>query len=785
MKNYKSIALQYLKLNKRRTILTILGTAITVMILYIIMNLGCSYIDAKKEEVIKEGDYEMLFYTETPEQIQKIMNDSVVKRAYVGGYYREGDEKQFDQALYVTGDSPHQIDENFKYLKNTYGIDGRINQDMAALYLQGYKGNSVYVLILVFFLVAYIFALFGVGIIRNSIQLSLVEQIKDYGNLRCIGSTVGQLRAIIYLQGAIMETVGIVIGVAIGQLGMSLISLFRSFQMNFHVLPIILIIVAYYFDLYFAMEENCKLVTGMSPVSALKGEFRIRKERIKRRRKSIYGRIFGVAGDYAYKNLMRSPGRFYRSVGAIFLGIAAMIAFCGVNATFENYYEQINTVFKHYQLYYYYPYDLDTSIDKVHKKLPGTEYLHTLTEIDAIKETKCMYQSEIMITSSEQINNHVVEGNALWYDAEQLDEVYKERYGDKFEEVKKSDEMWGSKLQCFGYDEEDYARLEGNLIEGTLDISPDGVVLLNGAKTLLDDEGSLGKVMTQFTFTDFHVGDTIDIVDVKKLREMISERMEKENVDYLEADVWLKCREQLLEQGAYKTYVVEGILDDNVNFMESEFSVVLPLERYYELTGTDKSYVSGMLYHVEGDLSNQDIEQITGDDLSSFSISEILQNYWLLKMGNEYFMSDYPYIVAGVGKIKSIMKYVLCFAGFIVLVSSVNIINTTASNIHMRRKEFAQLRVIGVSQKELMKMVLLEGVITTLVANIWGQLIGNLVNFGIFYYIKMVFGIEYEIPWIGMLLGLLISMIVLCGSVYVPMRSMKQNLASDLAAGGE
>ena len=103
----------------------------------------------------------------------------------------------------------------------------------------------------------------------------------------------------------------------------------------------------------------------------------------------------------------------------------------------------------------------------------------------------------------------------------------------------------------------------------------------------------------------------------------------------------------------------------------------------------------------------------------------------------------------------------------------------------MRRKEFAQLRVIGVSQKELMKMVLLEGVITTLVANIWGQFIGNIVNFGIFYYIKLVFGIKYEIPWIGMLLGLLVSMIVLCGSVYVPMRSVKQNLASDLASGGE
>ena len=482
---------------------------------------------------------------------------------------------------------------------------------------------------------------------------------------------------------------------------------------------------------------------------------------------------------------MRSPGRFYRSVGAMFLGIAAMITFFGVNGTLEDYYEQMDMQFKYYQLYYYYPYDLDVSIDKVQKSLPDTEYLQSINEMDAIQEGKRMYQSRIMATSRDQIYKHVVEGNALWYDTAQLDEMYQEQYGDKFEEVMKSNEVWESQLQCFGYDEEDYARLEGNLIEGTLDVGPDGIVLLNGAKIFLDDEESLGKVMTQFSFTDFHVGDTIDIVDVKKLRDMISERMEKENVDHLEADDWLECREQLLEKGAYKTYIVEGILDDNANYMESEFAVVLPLERYYEFTGTDEGYVTGMRYHVEGDLSNQDLERITGVDLSLHDIKTVMSNFWLWNSGYGYHMSDYPYMVVGIGAMKNAMKYVLWITGFVVLVSSVNIINTTASNIHMRRKEFAQLRVIGVSQKELMKMVLLEGVITTLVANIWGQFIGNIVNFGIFYYIKMVFGIKYEIPWIGMLLGLLVSMIVLCGSVYVPMRSVKQNLASDLASGGE
>lgn len=780
MENYKSLAMQYLKMNRRRTVLTILGTALTVVVLYILLNLGFSYMDMKKAEIIEDGDYEMILFTETEEQIRAITDDAVVDKALIGGYYLTGEKRELSQALYVTGDSPYHINKNFEYLTSTYEVGGTINDDLAAFYLQGNEGNTIYIMMLLFFFVAFIFAIFGVGVIRNSIQLSLFEQIKDYGNLRCIGATVGQIRAIIYLQGLMMETAGIVVGVAVGQLMMSVIGVFVSFKMSFHIIPVIMIMIAYYGDLYFAMAENCKLVTGMSPMSALRGEFRIRKEKIKKRRKSIYGRIFGVAGDYAYKNLMRSPGRFYRSVGAMFLGISALIAFLGVTTTFNNFYKQMDKMFKHYQVYYTYPYDMDTTIDKVHKNLPSTEWLQSITEIDAITEAKRMYRTQIMLTNRNQIYDHVVEGNGLWSEPDD-DVVYRE-------DVQKSTELWDSMLDCYGYDEEDYARLEECLVEGTLDVSENGIVLLNGIKAMVEDEESLGVVMAQMTFTDIHVGDTLDVVDTGKLHTMVTAELEKvkDQEGYYYPDILAECRAQLIEQGEYETYVVEGILEDDINYMESGFSVVLPLERYYEFTGTDESYVTGMRYHVDGDLSNKDLELLTGIDLSLSGLSSDSVDYSLLGMvNNSYWESQYPYMVAGINEVKEVMKYVLLFACFIVAVSSVNIINTTASNLHMRRKEFAQLRVIGVSKRELMKMVVLEGVIATIVANLWGQLVGNLLSYGIFYFIKMLFGIEYEIPWLGMLLGLLLSIIVLCGSVYVPMQSMKQNMAEDLAASGE
>ena len=764
MQNYKTVALRYLKLNKRRSIVTVLGTAFTVLILYILLNAGFSYLDMEKTKVLKERNYEMIFYTESVEQIEAISSDAVVKEASVGGWYVASWEKSYEQALFVTGDSPYHIDKNFEYLRETYDVDGTINGDLAAFYLQGYEGNDNYVLTLVLLCISYIFALFGVGVIRNSIQLSLFEQIKDYGNMRCIGATKGQLKAIIYLQGVILELCGIGVGVVVGQLGMWIVGFFISFEMRFHVLPVILIVAAYLLDLYFAMEENCKLVTNMSPASALRGEFRIRKEKIKKRRKSLYGRIFGLEGDYAYKNLMRSPGRFYKSVGAMFLGIAALIAFLGVSNSVNQYYDMMDRMYQYYQVYYYGVLGVSDTIDTVQKYLPTVEDFAEIGEVNAVRSAKKMYAAEVVAANVKDVISHFTQENWMY---EFVDD-YEEWDEDKINNAPD----WYSRIMCYGYDEEDYARYEKALVDGTLDVSENGIVLVNGAEMMVEDEESLGTVWEKMTFTTYQVGDTIDIVNPGKMRDMMVERLENMSEDDLMyyPRIYDECRTELIEQGEYKTYVVEGILEKDCNIApyDSEMSIVLPLERYYAFTDTDESCVTGMQYHIDGDLSVSDIM--------------LMQNEYSMK---SYMESDYTYMVEGVGTLRQVLKYLLIFATFLVIVTTANIVNTTSSNIHMRRKEFAQLRVIGVSEKRLVKMVLLEGVITTIAANFWGMLVGNLISFGVFIFVNMLIGLKYSIPWAGMIFGLLYSVMVFCGSSYVGIKSMKQNMASDLAASGE
>ena len=786
MNNYKSLAVHYLKLNKKRTILTILGTSLTVMVLYLLLNIGFSYMDYMKEETIDYGDYEMILYTESAEQIQEILDDSIVKRAYVGEWYHRHKDEELTQALFVTGNNPYQINKNFKYLTTTYGLEGEINEGLAAFYLQGNDYNIIYIVILFFFLISYLFAIFGVGVIRNSIQLSLFEQIKDYGNLRCIGACISQLRAIIYLQGFIMEIAGLTIGIVSGQVLLWIAGIFINFSMKMHILPILLIAIAYFGDLYFAMEENCKLVTKMSPMSALKGEFRIRKEKIKVRKKSIYGRIFGIEGDYAYKSLMRSPGKFYKSVGAMFIGITAVIACFGAMKIFNIYLKDMKDIGGYYQVEYIEDLTWGQPLEVAQKNLPDKEFLASVAEVEAVTSVRKMYETKGLLVDDNAIKDHLLDeykkNQALGWSYENHE------YTD--EDTKNYYKGLRSEIPIYGYNEVDYARYEEHLIAGTLDVSDNGIVVVNGTKTMVDNMDDQGDTMYTTTIqemkiTDYQIGDTIEILDVEKLNAMMTEAMDGVEEKY-ESDGKIddaegyvspllyrgrkleECRQILIEQGEYKTYVIEGILERDTNTENSAFSIVLPLERYYSMTGQDENSVVGIAYHIEGDLSSKDYDKFY---------------YYTDEM--EYYEPYYVFLMSEIDVMKNIVKYVLAFMLFIAMVSSVNIINTTASNIHMRRKEFAQLRVIGVSKKQLIKMVMLEGVITTIMANVLGCIVGNLFSYGVYYYMRMLWDVHYTIPWLGMFLGLFLSVLVLCGSVYVPLITMKHGMAEELAASGE
>ena len=94
-----------------------------------------------------------------------------------------------------------------------------------------------------------------------------------------------------------------------------------------------------------------------------------------------------------------------------------------------------------------------------------------------------------------------------------------------------------------------------------------------------------------------------------------------------------------------------------------------------------------------------------------------------------------------------------------------------------------QIRVIGVSVKRLRKMIMLEGVITTILSNVIGDLIGFGVLVPIMKAMYVLTGIQLAYPFIAVILGLVVSFVVFCGSIFMSLRKMGQGVLQDIREG--
>jgi ABC-type lipoprotein release transport system permease subunit len=282
----------------------------------------------------------------------------------------------------------------------------------------------------------------------------------------------------------------------------------------------------------------------------------------------------------------------------------------------------------------------------------------------------------------------------------------------------------------------------------------------------------------QYTVSDYQVGDTIDLVDTEKYRELVNERLEEYRTEIEENDtaysteeslkIRSQCMEELAAAGEYKTYTIEGIVEqDSMGYGSDAIELIVPLEQYFTMTGLNEDNVSGMKFHVENnDISNNSLMTI---------VNETSDNMY----------SDYVWILQIYIGMRTYIRVIAFIAIFIMTISAVNIINTAAGNIHLRKKEFAQLRVIGMSKNRLIYTVLLEGIATTIGANVVGIAVGLGISYYVYRLFRYILAADFAIPWLGILIGFVASALLFCGSVYAPLKGLSMNMAQDLTTDGD
>lgn len=814
MTDYKKLAAYYLKANKKRCVITIIGVMITVIVLYVGLNIFYSYMLQQQKDVRKEADYEIVFLTDDQETLSQIASDDRVTQAYTGKYVvsewetingTDGKyvEKIYDNALYVNTGHPYKMAKIMEEMTTDYGVNAELNWNLSTWYLQDMDEGFAVILIVVL-LVAYIFAIFAVGVIRNTIQMFTLEQVKDYGILRCIGATKGQLSGIIYRMGAMLEIAGLLAGIVMGGIVSMILGFIFKISAGFHIIPMIPILITYLGDMYFVMRENAKLVTKMTPVSAVRGEYRIKKEKLRRHGGGLMGKIFGIEGAYARKSVLRNKGRFIKTVTAMVFSISAIVLICSCWGQLRKYWKSTDERYGDYQINLTSYSSSTTSLEEAQSTLPSVEVFRELSRNNSVEESKKVYgcKADLVDTDSytgkitDEFRTKVTMGHYYGVYMDKLNGTG-EASDDKDPEVTRSvAETMVNSTDVIGCDDSDLNHLAKYLTAGTTELSENGILVVAGGSfnswdldgdAYGDEADTLYDKIYHFETYHFELGDTVQLVDFAlyqkkclKAKERIEQEFEKlqkeagmtqdsgeiENAEgrtamrqeYVEYE---QIRDQLIAEGHYKTYKVEGILDLGTQVFgeTADRQIYMRQNDYFDLTGYGENDIAGMKY------------KVNLDSVSASSVTDMLSYIGDSLYGESMQLCVY---------LKSFVRYAIAAVLFIFVLSSVNIVNTTAGNLHLRRKEFAQLRVIGMSRKRLLKTVMLEGVMTTVVANVLGFIIGIGLSYGVFMYLNMVIEAGKSIAWWAFGVGLVASGLIICGSIWLGIRDLPVAMVEDL-----
>ena len=138
-------------------------------------------------------------------------------------------------------------------------------------------------------------------------------------------------------------------------------------------------------------------------------------------------------------------------------------------------------------------------------------------------------------------------------------------------------------------------------------------------------------------------------------------------------------------------------------------------------------------------------------------------------------MNNYIPKIANESKQVVLEIFAYSFIVLICVISALNIFNTILSSINLRKKEFAVLKSLGMSEKQISKMLALEGTFYCIDSIIYGILISIIIMKNTYYQYT------FEIPWIQIAISIIVTYIITFGAMWIArIKLRKQNIIDEV-----
>lgn len=596
----------------------------------------------------------------------------------------------------------------------------------------------------------------SVSMIYNAFAISMSQRTKMYGLLKSVGATKKQIRSSVLFEAMALCAVGIPAGVGIGLFGTGILLKYAGFLFDkllteetdqrmhlvFSCPAVLAAVLLGGLTVLISAWIPALRVVRMPAIEALRQsrDIKMNPSFRKRRRKSIYAhkvsyKLFGFAGELARINFNRNRKRQRTIVSSLAVSIILFLAASSVSSYFQS--------------------AIDTATDKVSydvqafivsgewdlrgeptemvagrlREVLGAEDCSYSTRVNAVltvSDDEITDKAKQLWTISAGGKKAILE-TSIWF-------IEDKGYRKFLEENHLDTEKYMStEKPCPLFDDFFKQEINGKHISGNF-FKKDS---FSGELTLLQDRGGAlrnskidkkGRVTVEYEF-EKEGGE--DEEETSYQTEKVSYPLEKAGVSL---DIGGNERWEGLYPLGSENLTNGGTLGfmlpySALSLLPEDFS--MPNEVSFGIKAKKHAGVSNAI----GDISSE-IQQELNEYFGRPDLNAVIFSY-----------GDYAANVESVNAIVWIIRiFSYGFIGIISLIILANVFNTISTGITLRRQEFAMLKSVGMSDKDVRRLVNYECLIYGLKGFFYGIPIALGLTYLLYYSLKREFEFGFYIP---------------------------------------
>ncbi|TVX95001.1 FtsX-like permease family protein [Cohnella terricola] len=589
-----------------------------------------------------------------------------------------------------------------------------------------------------------------VAVIYNAFHIAVLERIRQFGLLRTLGASPGQIRNLVFREATVLSAIGVPLGLFIGWYGLEFalwlmtqaglkIMMMETFRLTFHWWIIAGSFAIGFVAVYLAAWLPARKASSVSPVEAAKGAGSIVRESYRRLRLPSPLGLAGIEGRMAANNIRRNRTKFRITTFSIVISITLFIVFHYFTQQTLN---MTTTTNENDRIAF--QYSRMVQPDKNGMRPPISEWVPAewMTQVAAMPGVYGVYSSYYnhlvvpAVVPNEKINPDIAGQTSLQFNPSETERRHRP----------------ASEVQSLVilYDDNRLKEAVKYVQSGTADpealAAEDQVVLIQTIKPHLRNDKKAILPLTRYKVGDkltLHMNP--DDSNAPKLHEV----------------------------------TVAGILTQSpfdATYHESMLTIIVGKATYDKLLADDpEKYFPELYPNVP---TGFDVAMADGADPEPVRLK--LQEIVRTNPGSRLVdIAENQKETRNFNVQMKIFVYVFLFV--IGVIGSLNIINTIQTNLLLRRREIGLLQAVGMTMGQIRRMATAEGLWFGVIGSVWGILLGFGLCYFLYKQISNFQGIPFEFPWGASLIACGTALLVGLFSVQGPLRKMeKANLLERL-----